>query len=73
MRWLWVAVLVLGCRTEPEPVQWLGMERSTVSCGYESTLRDNLTCIGTGHVYKCVTDDWRTWRCAEVRRVEAER
>lgn len=67
-----VLLLVLGCkRREYVPPVWHGLDRSTVSCAYDSAQRLGLaTCIGSGRVYKCVSEDGeQTWHCAEVRDV----
>lgn len=64
-----VLLLVLGCKRR-EPVQWLGIDRTAVSCARTAILSSALTCIGAGREYNCLSDDgeW-TWRCAEVHAV----
>lgn len=48
-------------------------DRTAVSCAYDGKTWVQKTCVGTGHVYKCVTEDrGDTWRCAEVHTVQAE-
>lgn len=75
-----VLLLVLGCkRREYVPPVWHGLDRSTVSCAYDDVRypHGQATCLGTGHVYKCISEDGEhTWHCAEVhaatQRAEAQ-
>lgn len=45
---------------------WIGMDRSAVSCSYDGPRRDQMTCVGGGVVYRCVTEEGSTWRCAAL-------
>jgi hypothetical protein len=47
---------------------------AAASCSYDETpvAWTQMTCVGAGRMYRCVTDDQeRTYRCAEVRPVAA--
>lgn len=65
--WLLATVLLVAACKRRAPEQWIGMDRTTVSCADDGNwLR--ATCVGGGRIYTCVRD-WgeRTWRCAEQR------
>lgn len=73
MRTCMLVLLVIGCKVHHLPSQYLGMDRAAVSCAYEVNSYVQQTCVGTGLVYKCVTEDrGDTWRCTELSTVQAE-
>lgn len=66
--------LAIGCKKKHvDPPTWEGLDRGSVSCD-GSEWSTEQTCIGHGHVYRCIRESGSSvFRCAEVRGAVAEK